>query len=193
MRGSRASRILVPALAVVGLVCGAIPLSAGIFKRTDSPRETIELWKIHEAKGGIYYGRVLEKQILDVNLPDSGDVQVTRLKIAVSESVSRLASQKEIVALYRGGDTYRTSAQPSDEETAVGVDAIFLVTENPYADLFPQTFWIAGLNSVFRVQKSSTNRLVAIGKGSGMAVAENTDLDEFVRLHREQLARMLPR
>jgi hypothetical protein len=169
----------------------AIPVSAGIFMRTDSPEDTIKLWKLDEAPNQICYGRVLEKRVVPVTLADSGDVEMTLLTIGVIDRVmaakNPAAEPKQIVAMYRGGVHYRTSAQPEDDETDVGVEGVFLLTTNPYPDVYKGALWIAGLNSVFRVRQSASGKPVVFGKGNGMAVAENVEVDQFLDDHRAAL------
>jgi hypothetical protein len=175
---------LLKLLIVGGAVLAAVPVSAGVFERVNGPEDVLRIWKVREGKGGIFYGKIIDRTVVPVDLPDSGPVQVTQLRIQVIDQVSKLGEKREVLALFRGGDTYRTSAQPSDEETAIGVEGIFLLAENPYSSLFPDALWIAGLNSVFRVQRSATQRLVVIGKGVGMPVAANRYLDDFMQEHR---------
>ena len=186
------TRIHLPILALASALALAIPVSAGIFMRTDNPSDTIRLWKLDEPPNQICYGRVLEKRILPVNLPDSGDVEMTLLTIGVIDRVTAAAHPEkepmQILAMYRGGSKYRTSAQPEDNETDVGVEGIFLLTTNPYRDVYKGALWIAGLNSVFPVRQNASHQAIAIGKGSGMAIAqEATHVDEFLAEHRRAL------
>ncbi|MBI1852879.1 MAG: hypothetical protein HYR85_21270 [Planctomycetes bacterium] len=189
----KSTRVHLPILALASALALAIPVSAGIFMRTDSPEDTIKLWKLDEPPNQICYGRVLEKRILPVTLPDSGDVEMTLLTIGVIDRVTAAAHPEkepaQVLAMYRGGSKYRTSAQPEDDETDVGVEGVFLLTSNPYPDVYKGALWIAGLNSVFRVRQNASHEAIAMGKGSGMAIAQdNTRVDSFLDSHRAALA-----
>ncbi len=187
--GSRIVWALVLALLV------SVPVSAGMFMRVDSPQEAIRLWHIDQPGNGIYHGKVTHKEVVSVYLADSGpdNVEVTLLTIQVVDEVSPSRSEtgknvKTIQAMYRGGISYRTSAQPADRDTVVGGEVIVFLTGNPYADIFPNAKWIAGLNSVFQVKKSSSGNRIAIGKGDGMPVNQNTLVTSVMQSHRAALA-----
>lgn len=172
----------------------ALPAIGGMFMRVDTPEEAIKLWNVDQEGNGIYHGKIVNKEVLSVYLADSGpeNVEVTRLTIDILDEVSLVKAdtgkaQKRITVVYRGGVSYRTTAQPSDVDTKVGSEVVVFLTGNPYADLFPQDKWLAGLNSVFLVKESQTGRKVVLGKGDGMAVAQNSEVRTVLQQHADAL------
>lgn len=141
------------------------------------------MWKVDQGKGGIFFGRITARRSFPVELPDYGDVEVTELTIEVTRQISLFREMKEVRAIFLGGIDYRTTAQPSDEETAVGTDAVFLLGENPFPNRFPNAFWLGGLNAVFRVRTNASGERVVLGKGEGSAVPKNARLEDFLSTH----------
>jgi hypothetical protein len=183
------------ALSVALALSIAVPALAGSFMRVNSPAEAVRLWNLDREGNGIIHGKVVEREIVPTYLLDSGDVEMTRLTIEVIDEVSvgatRGEKRKTVTAVFRGGETYWTSAQPSNDEIEVGVEAVFFLTDNPYADVFPGDLWIAGLNSVFKVTRSASGRRVVLGKGAGMAVSSNVHVETVLADHASALELVL--
>jgi hypothetical protein len=180
-------------MSVAAIVLAAAPAIAGIFARVESPDDAIRMWRVDTGHGGIYVGEIVDRDVRVVELPDMGAVEVTALRVRVNDKVTRRTNDpEEIRVVFLGGNEYRTSAQPSDRETAVGVTVALLLTENPFpSQIGEKALWLSGLDAIYPVKVNASGDKVVLGKWGGMAVKSNTRLAEFLDSHREALDRVV--
>ncbi len=177
------------ALALVALALAA-PALAGVFARVETPDDAIRIWNVHTGRGGVYVGRIVDREVRAVDLPEFGEIEVTTLRVAVTDKITRRTTDgDEIRVTFLGGADYKTSAQPTDRETAVGVDVALFLMSNPFPDELGDTLWLSGLNAVFPIKTNASGDRVVLGKWHGMPVSRNTHLAEFLDSHRAAFAR----
>ena len=182
-------------LSLAIVLAAAVPAVAGVFARVDTPDDAIRLWHMDSGQGGLYVGEIVDRDVRRVELPDMGEVEVTALRVRVSDKVTqRRGDPDEIRVVYLGGDAYRTSAQPNDRETQVGATVALLLTQNPYPQAMPErSLWLSGLDAIYVVKTNASGNKVVLGKWGGMAVKQNTLLADFLRDYREALDRAVSR
>lgn len=178
---------------LAALLLAAAPAFAGIFARVETPDDAIRMWRVDTGHGGIFVGEIVDRDVRRVELPDMGEVEVTALRVRVSDKVTRRESDpEEIRVVYLGGIEYRTSAQPSDRETAVGVTVALLLTQNPFPnEIGERALWLSGLDAIYPVKVNASGEKVVLGKWGGMAVKRNTLLAQFLADHRAALDRAI--
>jgi hypothetical protein len=179
--------------AVVAAAVATAPAIAGMFARIDTPEDAIRTWRVDTGHGGIFVGEIVDREVRRVELPEMGEVEVTALRVRVTDKVTRRPSDPdEIRVVFLGGDEYRTSAQPSDRETQVGVTVAMLLVQNPFPEAIPgRALWLSGLDAIYPVKVNASGDRVVLGKWTGMAVHRNTLLSEFLAAHRAALARVV--
>ena len=159
------------ALAALGAAALAVPTFAAIKAMTLSELMGVTTDTVHV--------KILEKSSFRADFPMQGVVW-TKLKVQGESLRTGEAVNTEVVFLgsHEPSDNYGTSEMPALQDTRVGGEAVIFYGKMDGMPGQPNVaFNLAG---VYRVEKAF-GAPVVIGKGEGMAFAENVKLDEVTK------------
>jgi len=163
------------ALAALGAAALAVPTFAAIKAMTLSELMGVTTETVHV--------KILEKSSFRADYPSPGCVW-TKLKVQGESLRTGEAVNTEVVFLgsHDAADNYGTSEMPTLQDTRVGNEAVIFYGKQEGLPGNPNVaFNLAG---VYRVEKAF-GAPVVIGKGEGMAFAENVKLDAASKLIRQ--------
>ena len=163
------------ALAALGAAALAVPTFAAI--------KAMTLSELMEVTNDAVHVKILEKSSFRADVPTQGVVW-TKLKVQGESLRTGEPVNTEVVfqGSHDAADNYGTSEMPTLQDTRVGGEAVIFYGKMESLPGQPNVaFNLAG---VYRVEKGF-GAPVVIGKGEGMAFAENVKLDDASKLIRK--------
>jgi hypothetical protein len=163
------------ALAAIGAAALALPSFAAIKALTLSELMGMTTDTVHV--------RILEKSSFRSDYPMQGVVW-TKLKVQGESLRTGEPVTTDVVFLgsHEPSDNYGTSEMPTLQDTRVGGEAVIFYAKNPDMPGQPNVVW--DLSGIYRIEKGFGTPTL-IGKGEGLAFAENVKLDDASKLVRK--------